>query len=82
MLRDRVQPLEVQDQDRPAAVQVGPELIHHQFFNIFTHELRQCSLVEINLAVSAAGQMDAGRVVQAVTRIPGLMVAETVTDWR
>src|SRR5262249_35463389 len=36
VLGDRVQPLQVDDQHRPAPVQVRPELIHHQFFYIFT----------------------------------------------
>ena len=37
VLGDGVQIFEVEDQERPAAVQVRPKLIHHQFFDIFTH---------------------------------------------
>ena len=73
VLGDRVQPLEVQDQDRPAAVQVGPELIHHQFFDIFAHDSLR-PVPRRSLGSDRRGSA------QAMTRMPGLMVAEMVTD--
>ena len=72
VLGDRVQPLEVEDQDRPAAVEVRPELVHHQFFDIFAHD-----------CVSGSRGLGPGRRrgrLRPTTRMPGLMVAEMVTD--
>ena len=84
VLGDGVQVLQVQDQQRPAAVEVRPELIHHQFFNIFAHgfgsgprvRLDRCRPVGRRVG-SAAGR---GSPAQAETRMPGLMVAETVIE--
>ena len=42
VLGDRVQPLEVEDQDRPAPVEVGLELVHHHFFDVLAHDCVRC----------------------------------------
>ena len=89
VLGDGVQVLEVQDQERPAAVEVRPKLIHHQFFNIFAHGFGLLSPAcdwMVCLDGRSLGRVDRPRrdrdagSAQAETRMPGLMVAETVIE--
>ena len=47
----------------------GPELVHHQFFDVLAHDRVRC------LASGSVGSVTRHR-----TRMPGLMVAEMVTD--
>ena len=52
------------------AVEVGPELIHHQFFDVFAHEFDYVPGCEW-LAVSAAGRRDAGARLRPRPGCPG-----------
>ncbi len=79
MLGDGVQTLQVQDQERPAAVQVRPELVHHQFFDIFAHGLPWSPRALVS-GSAAVRWMDAAHGQATQADRPGLMVAETVTE--
>ncbi len=90
MLGVGVQTLQVQDQERPASVEVRPKLIHHHFFYIFTHGFGfvPCMFVWFGVRSSPliVGAPIAwpwpveSRPAQAETRTPGLMVADTVIE--
>src|SRR5262249_17226888 len=94
-----VQTFQVHDQERLASSQVRPELVHHQFFDVFTHGFGCCSCLAGSSSCAGTircmfdwpastqfptlpreGVVRPGFPSHAETRMPGLIVAETVIE--